>query len=124
MRDRVTGKETQFWQDLASGEYLEQRRKLRPQAEAAWCVRLADLRFSLTKPVADAERQLDLKRLAERAIDPERYARARHYRVLFCAICDLLGKLMWLVKRLAEHDAEWWADQGDLTCEEIYDGHT
>lgn len=80
-------KETRFWRDLAYEEYLEQRRKLRPQAEAAWCVRLADLRFSLAKPVADVERQLDLRRLVKGAIDPERYARARHYRVLF--LCDV-----------------------------------
>jgi hypothetical protein len=40
MRDRVTGKETQFWQDLAYGEYLEQRRKLQPQARSAWCIGL------------------------------------------------------------------------------------
>jgi hypothetical protein len=58
MRDRATGKETRFWQHLAYEEYLEQRRKLRPQAEAAWRVRLADLRVSLAQPVADANASL------------------------------------------------------------------
>jgi len=45
MRDRATGKETPFWRDLAYEEYLKQRRKLEPQVDAAWRVRLADLRF-------------------------------------------------------------------------------